>query len=181
MKIFRTGFLCVCALIASALAFAQRQESAPADTATQNPTSQNPTSQQPGPAAAADAQNPTSQSPQQQTPPTTPPTTPATTQQPGTSTLGPNVQAPPELPKYPDVRLPGEYGFYLGANAWFPKQHPTFDKGHESGITESSFVTLQGTPKLADGFELRPGNRPAQFAAPLHFSSARLRQLHHRA
>jgi hypothetical protein len=149
LKIFRTGFFCVCALIASTAASAQSQESVPADPAPQNPTSQHSEA-----AAPAEAQNPTSQSPQQQTPPTTPPTTPSTSQQPGTSTLGPNVQAPPELPKYPDVRLPGEYGFYIGVNAWFPKQQPTFDKGRNSGIPDSSFVTMQGTPKLAQGLDL---------------------------
>jgi hypothetical protein len=64
------------------------------------------------------------------------------------------IQAPPELPKYPDVRLPGEYGFWIGVQGWIPQSQPTFDKGHNSTITTSSAVTMQGTPKFAEGAEV---------------------------
>jgi hypothetical protein len=63
------------------------------------------------------------------------------------------VVAPPELPKYPDVRLPGEYGFYIGVDGWTPKEMPIFNKGRNSGLTTSSYVVMQGKPKLAGGAE----------------------------
>ncbi len=55
--------------------------------------------------------------------------------------------------EYPDVRLPGEYGFYLGIEAWLPQQQPIFNKGRNSGYTDSSYIVMQGTPKFADGGE----------------------------
>jgi hypothetical protein len=81
-----------------------------------------------------------------QAPPQQEPVTPAQTGQ-------PTIQAPPELPKYPDVRLPGEYGFWISIGASLPQGQPVFDKGHNSTITTSSFVTMQGTPKMADSAE----------------------------
>ena len=116
------------------------QES-PQSTPAQNPTTQNPTSQ-----------NPTSQNPLPQTSPQTPPASPLapTTPQPSS---GPIVNAAPELPKYPDVRLPGEYGFYIGIDGWLPTQQPIFNKGRNAGYTDSSYIVMQGKPKLADGAE----------------------------
>ncbi len=157
MKIYRNGifYFCVVSLtLASSFAprlCAQQADAAAASTdtaiASQNPTTQNPTTQNP-PAAAPAAQNPTTQNPTQQTPPATP-ASPATPQPTG----GPIVNAPPELPKYPDVRLPGEYGFYLGITGWLPQQQPAFNKGRNSGIVDNSYITMQGKPKLADGAE----------------------------
>jgi hypothetical protein len=49
--------------------------------------------------------------------------------------------------------MPGETGLWIGADGWAPTQQPTFDKGRNSGITTSSLVTMQGTPKVAGGFE----------------------------
>ncbi len=86
--------------------------------------------------------------PQQQPPAGAPSGGPATAGQTVT------VEAPPELPKYPDVRLPGEYGMWIGVQGWIPQSQPTFDKGHNSAITTSSLVTMQGTPKLAEGAEV---------------------------
>ena len=63
------------------------------------------------------------------------------------------MNAAPALPKYPDVRLPGEYGFYLGIEAWLPQQQPIFNKGRNSGYTDSSYIVMQGKPKFADGGE----------------------------
>jgi hypothetical protein len=63
------------------------------------------------------------------------------------------VNAAPELPKYPDVRLPGEYGFYLGIDGWLPTEQPIFNKGKNSGLNYNSYVVLQGKPKLAEGAE----------------------------
>jgi hypothetical protein len=61
---------------------------------------------------------------------------------------------PPPLPKYPDVRQPGETGFYVGVFAWFPQQNPTFNKGHAATFTDSSQATLEGTPKYAESAEI---------------------------
>jgi hypothetical protein len=122
---------------------------------TQDPTAQNPTTQNPAATAPA-AQNPTTQNPTSQNPTTQNPTSqnpaqsqPAAAQPSG----GPIVNAAPALPKYPDVRLPGEYGFYIGFNAWLPQQQPVFDKGHNAGYIANSHIVMQGTPKFADGGE----------------------------
>jgi hypothetical protein len=157
VKIYRNGFfyLCVVGLgFVSSLTprlRAQQADAAVPSTepaiAPQNPTTQNPTTQNPAAAAPA-AQNPTTQNPTQQIPPATP--APPVTQQP---TGGPIVNAAPALPKYPDVRLPGEYGFYLGIEAWLPQQQPIFNKGRNSGYTDNSYIVMQGTPKFADGGE----------------------------
>lgn len=65
----------------------------------------------------------------------------------------PNIQAPPELPHYPDTRMQGESGWWIGLDGWTPTEQPTFNKGRNSGITTSSLVTMQGTPKAAEGLE----------------------------
>lgn len=88
--------------------------------------------------------------PQAAPPAQTPPPQQEPSQQPGQST----IQAPPALPKYPDVRMPGEYGMWIGVNAWIPQGQPTFNLGHNSGQTISGQATMQGTPKLAQGVEL---------------------------
>jgi len=172
VKIYRNGILYLCLLAVAATGRAQQadpqsaappaaadSEGAAQNPATQDPTKQNPTTQNP-PAT----QNPTTQNPPAQNPParppaqtpatqTPPPTTPPVQTAPQQPATGPIVNAPPELPKYPDVRLPGEYGFYFGITAWTPKQQPTFDKGRNTGIVNNSFVTMQGTPTVAPGFE----------------------------
>jgi len=94
--------------------------------------------------AAAAQQPPAQQPPAQTTPPQQQPTAPGQT----------TIQAPPELPKYPDVRMPGEYGFWISFGGGVPQGQPTFDKGHSSTITTSSRVTMQGTPKLAESAEI---------------------------
>jgi hypothetical protein len=61
---------------------------------------------------------------------------------------------PPPLPTYPDVREPGETGFYVGLYVWLPQQQPSFNKGHGSDFTDSSFLTFQGQPKYAEAAEI---------------------------
>ena len=172
MKIVRTGFLCLCLLCSFGAAFANPQPqttqvqsaaqlTAPADSdaPSQNPTTQTPPVQTP-PAQTPPVQNPTTQNPTTQTPPAqTPPSqlpqTPATQNPPDQpQSTTPIVVAPPELPKYPDVRLPGEYGFFIGIDSWSPQNMPIFNKGRNSGITNNSYVTMQGKAKLGKGAEL---------------------------
>jgi len=99
---------------------------------------------------AASAQQPPAPSPVPA--PTAPAQEPA--QQPAPAQPGqPNIQAPPELPKYPDTRMPGEAGWWIGFDGFIPTQQPIFDKGRNSGITTSSLETMQGTPKSAEGIE----------------------------
>ena len=163
MTIDRSGFLCLYLLSSFAAAYASPQQpspqvlfttqlTAPADDVAppQNPTSQNPTTQNPT------IQNPTTQTPQGQNPTTQAPpaqTPPAQTSPDQPTSTAPIVVAPPELPKYPDVRLPGEYGFYLGVDGWDPTQQPIFNHGRNSGLTNSSYVTFQGKGKTGKGAE----------------------------
>jgi hypothetical protein len=72
---------------------------------------------------------------------------------PGSSSR-PTIQPPPPPPKLPDVRQPGETGWWVGVNVWFPKQHPIFDKARGAAFTEPSRVVLPGEPKYANGAEL---------------------------
>jgi len=61
---------------------------------------------------------------------------------------------PPPLPKYPDVRQPGETGFFIGVDAWFPVQGPIIDKGRASTFSDPSLSTLQGKPLYAECAEI---------------------------
>jgi hypothetical protein len=81
---------------------------------------------------------------------------PATQQpeQPPSAPGGPIVQAAPELPRFPDVRLPGESGFWIDITGWIPEQQPLFNKGTGSNYTTLSKVTLAGKPKYAIGAEV---------------------------
>jgi hypothetical protein len=73
---------------------------------------------------------------------------------PGSSSR-PNIQAPPAPPpRLPDVRQPGETGWWIGLNAGFPTQHPYLDKGRGANFTEASRVEMQGKPKYAAGLEV---------------------------
>jgi hypothetical protein len=83
------------------------------------------------------------------TPPTAPPasTTPVPQSQSG-------LQLPPALPKVPDVRQPGETGWWAGVTGWFPKQQPYIDKGRGATFTEASKTQFQGKPKYAEGAEI---------------------------
>jgi hypothetical protein len=73
---------------------------------------------------------------------------------PGSASRPKIAEPPPPPPKLPDVRQPGETGWWAGLNAWFPTQHPYFDKGHGATFSEASNVNLPGKPKYAEGAEL---------------------------
>ena len=149
-----TGFFCVSLLIFGvARGGAQQPQSDPPSDSKSN-SQQAPSSDQ--------SSSPQQSTPAQQAPPTRPQSTqpqpapsgqqPSQPQVPGPS--GPLVQAPPELPKYPDVRLPGEYGFWVGVNAWEPQGQAIANKGKASVATQSGYVPMQGTPKAAEGGEI---------------------------
>lgn len=98
--------------------------------------------QQPAPSA------PPAPAAPQQTPPGTP-------QEPMAPTSGPNIQVAPELPKYPDVKLPGETGWSAGVLVWTPRQQPVFNRGNGAYyFPQSSLVTMQGTPNFSEGAEI---------------------------
>src|SRR5262245_49556922 len=102
------------------------------------------------------AQEPPATPPQPQTPPAQAPAPPPQTppaQAPAPQTGG-LQQPPPALPKVPDVRQPGETGWWLGVSAWVPRQHPYMQKGRDAAVTEAGRITLQGTPKYAESAEV---------------------------
>jgi len=80
---------------------------------------------------------------------------PPTTQPPDAPRPSTGIQqAPPPIPKVPDVRQPGETGYFVGVSAWFPKQAPSIDKGKAAAFDQASRLQLQGKPKYADGVEI---------------------------
>jgi hypothetical protein len=96
----------------------------------------------------------------QTTPPTAPPTAPQNpaTNPPDQTPLAqpPRIglrQPPPPLPKVPDIRQPGETGYWISVTAWFPTTTPTIDKGHAAAFTQPSLTKLQGKPNFAQGVD----------------------------
>jgi hypothetical protein len=83
-----------------------------------------------------------------------PPPATSPEQTPAPPTRGGIRQPPPPLPKIPDVRQPGESGFWLGINAWFPTQEPVLDKGRGATFTQATRSNLPGKPKYAQGAEI---------------------------
>jgi hypothetical protein len=148
VKILRTGIFC---LGICAAAWGQQQgfdTLQQIDPATGKPALNQPSEpapQQAAPPAAAPQQTPAR--PPLQIPPAEP------AEQAPAPPTGPTITAPPELPKYPDVRMPGESGWTVGADLWAPKEHPIFNRGRASTFPQASLVTMQGTPKFSDGAE----------------------------
>jgi hypothetical protein len=117
------------------------------------------------PAAPAQQQTPPATPAQQQTPPATPaqpqtpPATPTPQQPPPEAGTQPQLRGripepPPPPPKVPDVRRPGESGFYVGISAWLPTQQPVFDRGNASTFSGDSRITMQGKPKYGENVEI---------------------------
>ena len=63
------------------------------------------------------------------------------------------IQAPP-LPKFPDVQMPGETGYFVGAIGWLPFGNPYVNKGHLAAFSGLSLLHLPGTPKIAPSAEI---------------------------
>src|SRR5947209_8091388 len=86
----------------------------------------------------------------QQQPPTTPPAEGA--QEP---TARPGIQVPPPPPpKLPDVRQPGETGWWITLEGSFPTQKPDQLKGKAAAFSESGNIRLEGKPKFAQSVEI---------------------------
>jgi len=181
VKNLLTGFLCTCLLLIAGNLPGRAQEkkpdsqsidqAAPASTAATantdasqpSPAANSNTSQQP--AAPADSSSSDQQTPQQtpptpqQTPPAgqTPPTGQTPVPPPAEDQPAPHsilAQPPPPPPKVPDVRRPGESGFWVGVEGWVPKQQPYMNGGTKSIVTDSStFLTFQGKPNFAKTVE----------------------------
>ena len=144
MKKSLTGLICTCVLILAVNlpAFAQGDQP--------NPQLSDYT------APAADASSPLTAADQaQQTPPQNPPPEPTPPPDTGEQTQRPHIaEPPPPPPKVPDVRRPGESGYFAGIEVWFPTQHPTFDRGKASFFTGQSKLTMQGKPKFGEYAEI---------------------------
>jgi hypothetical protein len=111
----------------------------------------------PAPQQTPPAQQPPATPPTQQ--PTPPPAAPAQQQPPPEAGTQPQQhgripEPPPPPPKVPDVRRPGESGFFIGLSAWMPTEQPIFDRGSASTFTGDSRLTMQGKPKYAENVEL---------------------------
>jgi len=66
-----------------------------------------------------------------------------------------DVQEPPPLPpKAPDVRQPGETGFFIGIMGWNPRQTPIMNRGRGATFEDQSLIKIQGDGKLGRGFEV---------------------------
>jgi len=153
VKNLLTGFVCACLLVIAANPPARAQEKKP-DT---QPADQSQTAEAPAATSDADQQTPTTP---QQTPPAgqTPqtgqtPVPPPAEEQP-TTPHSLIAQPPPPPPKVPDVRRPGETGFWVDVEGWLPKQHP-FENGGSKyfGPANSTFIRFQGSPKYAENLE----------------------------
>jgi hypothetical protein len=169
VKNLSTGFLCTCLLVIAGNLPGRAQEKKPDQQQLQQTT--------PTPAANTDpAQPPASpvdtssgstdpQTPQQ--PPATPQQTPpaSTPPQTGQTPVPPPAeeqptpksviaQPPPPPPKVPDVRRPGESGFWVGVEGWFPTQQPNQFGGRQNTITtNSTHLPFEGKPKYAQTVE----------------------------
>jgi len=155
-----TGFICTCVLVLAGIplgrAQQQKPESQPAQQAApaaETPDDQAaPPQQTPAPPQATPAlptplppDTPQQASPQQN--PAPPQTPPPAEEQP--TQRGRIPEPPPPPPKVPDVRRPGESGYYIGITGWFPVQKPTFDRGNLSTFVGSSYIQMQGKPQVA--------------------------------
>lgn len=157
MKKLLTGFICTCLLVVAGNPAARAQEKKP-DTRSVDQT-------QPA-AAPADSSDTDQQTPAtpQQTPPAgqTPqtgqtPVPPPAEEQP-TTPHSLIAQPPPPPPKIPDVRRPGETGFWIDLEGWLPKEQPYQNGGKKyntngTSADTSTFITLQGKPKYAENLE----------------------------
>jgi len=129
--------LCLLSLICISPGHAQGPEGTPAAQTT--------------PAQPAASQGPEGTSTPAPQPPETPAPQPPETPAPQQRT---NIQTPPPLPKYPDVQMPGETGYFAGLIGWLPFGTPIADKGHAADWTGLSYFHLPGKPKIMPSAEI---------------------------
>src|SRR5581483_1563118 len=97
------------------------------------------------------AQQPAPQQPAPQQTPAQAPTVPGPDEQ---QTQKAHIaEPPPPPPKVPDIRRPGETGYWVDVEAWFPKEQPKFDRARLSTFTGLSKATLPGKPRYGENFE----------------------------
>jgi hypothetical protein len=104
-----------------------------------------------GPEGTPAPQTPPAQpaaAPQPAPAPQQPEETPAPQQRTGT------ILAPPPLPKYPDVQMPGETGYFAGLIGWLPFGTPIVDKGHAADFTGLSYFHLPGKSSITPSAEI---------------------------
>jgi hypothetical protein len=58
------------------------------------------------------------------------------------------------MPKFPDVQMPGETGYFAGIVGWLPYGTPYVNKGHAASFSGLSLLHLAGTPKIAPSAEI---------------------------
>jgi len=74
---------------------------------------------------------------------------------PPTNPLDVHIQAPPTLPpKAPDVRQPGETGWWISLTEFLPSGDPVFNKGRGATFTPDSLTSLPSNRNLGTGVEL---------------------------
>jgi len=107
------------------------------------------------------SETPPDQTPAAQTPaaPQGPVGTPAPAPQPPEETPAPQprsslIQTPPPIPKYPDVQMPGETGYYGGLIGWLPFGEPIVNKGQQADFAGASYFHLPGTPNAVPSGEI---------------------------
>ena len=144
MKNSLTGLICTCLLLGAGLAPARGQGKQPDPQSTVNS----------GPSAdaaeAGDSQQ--TPAPPQQTPPQQSP--PDAGDDSGQTQRAHIAEPPPPPPKVPDVRRPGEVGYFFDVETWFPKEQILFDRGRASTFTGASKLTMPGKPKYAENAEI---------------------------
>lgn len=152
MKNLLTGFICTWLLVVAGY---------PARAEEKKPDTQSADQTQPA-VAPADRSEPDQQAPAtpQQAPPTGQPPQTGQTPVPPPAEEQPTTphsliaQPPPPPPKVPDVRRPGETGFWFDLEGWIPKEQPYQRAGRQyTGPDNSTMITLQGSPKYAENLE----------------------------
>ena len=112
----------------------------------------------PGRAQQAPPQTPTAQGPGGTPAAQSPGGTPAPAPQPPETPAPPQrttiIQAPPPLPKFPDIQMPGETGYFAGIIGWLPFGTPYVNKGHAANWSGLSYFHLPGTPKITPSAEI---------------------------
>jgi hypothetical protein len=64
------------------------------------------------------------------------------------------MPAPPPLPKFPDVRMPGETGYFVGLVGWLPFGNPYINKGASAAFSGLTYLHLPGKPTIAPSVEI---------------------------